>query len=206
VGRLVLVSIVFPVMCMSRLAVSALRLVCRQQPVVPCLLGASKACNKCARTRLIALPLPHDLLSSTTCVCPVVHRRADQHWQQVVCSHVMHCWRGKAARGAAKWQALAKALCFHKQQLLSRALQAWALAVQQQQEARAAAEGVLGLVAQALQLQCAAGVLQQWQQAAQLQVEHRQLLALAAARRQQRTQQQVGWELSWQRCPSLLLA
>lgn len=109
----------------------------------------------------------------------------------MVSRHVLQLWQTKAARGVAKWQSVAKALCFQKQRALSRALVAWSEAVQQQQEARAAAGTAFQVVACRLELHAAAGTLQAWRQAAQVQVQHRQLLLEAAAARQQRTQRQV---------------
>lgn len=127
-----------------------------------------------------------------TCPLLPLHMcRADQHWQRVVCQHVLQHWQAKAARGVAKWQSLAKALCFQKQQLLKKALQGWDEAMQQQQEVQAAAESAFQGVAQMLELQSAAHALQAWLQAAQLQAQHRQLLEQAAGARKQRTQQQV---------------
>jgi hypothetical protein len=120
------------------------------------------------------------------CAC-----RADQHWQQVVYRHTLHCWQDKAARGAVKWQSLAKALCFNKQQLLSKAVQGWQEAMQQQQEARAAAEHAFQGVIRHLELQDAAAALRAWLEAAQLQGQRRQLLLEVAAARQQCTRQQV---------------
>jgi hypothetical protein len=120
--------------------------------------------------------------------------RADQHWQRVVYQHVLETWQAKAAIGVAKWQSLAKALCFQKQQLLNKALQTWVEAVQHQQEVRAAADVAFQGVAHRLQLHSAATVLQAWLQAAQVQAHHRQLLAEATSARQQRTQQQVSVE------------
>lgn len=132
--------------------------------------------------------------------CPVCCR-ADQHWQRVVYQHVVEHWQAKAARGVAKWQSLAKALCFQKQQLLNKALQGWAEAVQQQQEVRAAADVAFQGVARRLELHGAAAALQAWLQAAQVQAQHRQLLAEATSARQQRTQQRVSTKLE----PRLLL-
>jgi hypothetical protein len=130
-----------------------------------------------------------------TCLCVVVLHchayRADQHWQQVVYRHALQCWQDKAVRGAVKWQSLAKALCFNKKQLLSKAIQGWQEAIQQQEEARAAAENAFLGVAQHLELQGAAAALRAWLEAAQLQAERRQLLLEVAAARQQRSRQQV---------------
>lgn len=117
--------------------------------------------------------------------------RADQHWQHAVYRHVLQCWQDKAARGAVKWQSLAKALCFNKQQLLSKAVQGWQEAMQQQQEERVAAEHAFQGVARHLALQGGADALWAWLEAAQLQGQRRQLLLEVAAARQQRTRQQV---------------
>jgi hypothetical protein len=105
--------------------------------------------------------------------------------------HVLQCWQDKAARGAAKWQSLAKALCFCKQQLLTKALVGWAEGIQQQQEARAAAAAAFQEVGKRLELPGAAAALQAWLQAAQLQAERRRLLDTAAAARNQLRRRQV---------------
>ena len=112
----------------------------------------------------------------------------------MVYRHALQCWQAKAARGAVKWQSLAKALCFNKQQLLGRAVRGWAEAVQVQQAAAAAASQALQGVARNLELQGAADALWGWLGAAQVQAQHAQLLLAAAAARQQRTQQQVRKE------------
>jgi hypothetical protein len=117
--------------------------------------------------------------------------RADQHWQQVVYRHVLQCWQDKATTGAAKWQSLAKALCFCKQQLLTKALAGWAEGMQQQQEARAAAAAAFQELVHGLELQSAAAALQAWSQAAQVQAGHRRLLETASAARHQLRRRQV---------------
>lgn len=126
--------------------------------------------------------------------------RADQHWQHAVYRHVLQCWQDKAARGAVKWQSLAKALCFNKQQLLSKAVQGWQEAMQQQQEERVAAEHAFQGVARHLELQGGADALWAWLEAAQLQGQRRQLLLEVAAARQQRTRQQVRASFLWGYC------
>jgi hypothetical protein len=109
--------------------------------------------------------------------------------------HVLKHWQAKASVGVAKWHSLAKALCFQKQQLLNKALQAWAEGIQHQQEVRTAADVAFRGVAHRQQLQSTATVLQAWMQAAQVQAHHRQLLTEAESARQQRIQQQVSMEL-----------
>jgi hypothetical protein len=123
-----------------------------------------------------------------------------------VSRHVLQLWQAKAARGVAKWQSVAKALCFHKQRALSKALVAWSEAVQQQQDARAAAGTAFQGIACRLELHAAASTLQAWQQAAQVQVQHRQLLEAAAAARQLRTQRQVYTHAANHHACSVLVA
>jgi len=123
----------------------------------------------------------------------------------VVYRHVLCCWQDKAHRGAAKWQSLATALCFHKRTLLSKVLQAWTHAVEQQQEGRAAAEQQLQGIARQWELQSAALALRAWQQAAQLQGEHRQVVLQARAAFQERHKLQVSSACDQSRCRATAL-
>lgn len=132
--------------------------------------------------------------------------RADKHWQCVVYRHVLCCWQDKAHRGAAKWQSLATALCFYKRKLLAKVLQAWAHAVEQQQEGRAAAELQLQGIARQWEVQSAALALRGWQQAAQLQGEHRQLVLQARAAFQERHKLQVSSARDQSCCPARALS
>jgi hypothetical protein len=88
---------------------------------------------------------------------------------------VLTCWRISVAESSAKWQQLARALCFHKNKLQAVALQAWQQAAEQQQQARAAAADRL----QAWQLQMlrctAAEALRDWLEVAREQKELRKL-------------------------------
>jgi hypothetical protein len=109
----------------------------------------------------------------------------------VVQRHVLACWRSQVAESSAKWQQLARALCFHKHTLQATSLKAWREAAGKQQQARAAAEERLQTW-QLRMLRCsAAQALGEWQDVAARQVELRQVAAQLVHILQRRRRQQV---------------
>jgi hypothetical protein len=109
----------------------------------------------------------------------------------VVQRHVLACWRSSVADSSAKWQQLARALCFHKHTLQATALRAWREAAAQQQQARVAG-GERLQAWQQQQLQCAAAqVLGAWHEVAVRRAELRKLTVQLVHILQRRRRQQV---------------